>query len=423
MAAAMALTLPGDDALQAVPVITQAPENRTDHANPPARHQFDGRPRLAEPAAENTLPTDPVTASSSPLPQISLKPVPVATPSTDPFGIESIDVETRALLSLPVKGRITSRFGNRFHPILRVWKLHTGLDWAAPCGTPVGAAAPGTVTKVGWAGGNGRQVRIDHGTIAGHHVVTTYNHLSAVGVKVGQEVQVHQGVGRVGNTGYSTGCHLHFEVIADGWFTNPEAWLDGNPADIDITGMQDLPMTSPTPTLEPSAEPTETVTEGSEEPTENPSEQPTEDPSATPTPTDQPSQSPTAEPSGQPTASPTPCVTESTPGDGESSPPGDDEEEGEDCATTEPEPSGEPTQTPTGTDSPSPSPSASESTPGPEDSTSPTASTSPSASLSASATPSSTGTLTASTTPTATPSGDPTDGPEPTTVPEATSTN
>src|SRR5690606_38280921 len=105
---------------------------------------------------------------------------------------------------------------------LRVWKLHSGLDWAAPCGTPVGAAAPGVVTKVGWAGGNGRQVRIDHGVLAGHRVTTTYNHLSAVGVRVGQKVDVHQGVGRVGNTGYSTGCHLHFEVIADGHFTNPE---------------------------------------------------------------------------------------------------------------------------------------------------------------------------------------------------------
>ncbi|MEO7588170.1 MAG: M23 family metallopeptidase, partial [Arachnia sp.] len=160
-----------------------------------------------------------------------------------------------ALLSMPIQGRKTSRFGMRFHPVRHIWKLHSGLDLAAPCGTPVGAAAPGTVVRTGWAGGNGIQVKIDHGTMGGHRVVTTYNHLSAIGVVVGQKVETHQGVGRVGTTGFSTGCHLHFEVIADGQFTNPEPWLNGSAVVVDTVGMGTgrpvVPSTTPTSTKPP----------------------------------------------------------------------------------------------------------------------------------------------------------------------------
>lgn len=151
------------------------------------------------------------------------------------------------LLSMPLQGRKTSRFGMRFHPVLRYTKLHTGLDLAAPCGTPVGASAPGVVTRAGWAGGNGVQVRVDHGMIAGHHVVTTYNHLSSIGVRVGQRVATHQGVGRVGNTGYSTGCHLHFEVIVNGRYTDPEPWLNGQPVIVDASTMNQVPVGVPAP--------------------------------------------------------------------------------------------------------------------------------------------------------------------------------
>lgn len=179
----------------------------------------------------------PMTEAGDPLP---LAPDPQApgedtTVLTSPSAIATesigtIDADTGRLLSQPVRGPITSRFGMRLHPVLGYHKLHSGLDFGAPCGAPVGAAAPGRVTRTGWAGGNGVQVRIDHGRIAGHHVVTTYNHLSSIAVTVGQEVTTHQGVGRVGSTGYSTGCHLHFEVIVDGQFQNPEAWLNGTPA-------------------------------------------------------------------------------------------------------------------------------------------------------------------------------------------------
>ncbi len=220
----------GDSSLRALPVTAQsssAPEP-TELPSPAVSGRGDGSllrvatPNLATsgiglPTAHEEAPGEDTTVLNSPS----------AIPTE---GIPSVEGEQGKLLSVPVKGRKTSRFGMRFHPVLHVWKLHTGLDFAAPCGTPVGAAAAGKVTRTGWAGGNGVQVKIDHGTIAGHHVETTYNHLSSIGVKVGQEVAVHQGVGRVGSTGYSTGCHLHFEVIVDGKFQDPEKWLNGEPA-------------------------------------------------------------------------------------------------------------------------------------------------------------------------------------------------
>lgn len=177
---------------------------------------------LEEPPGEDTT----VLTRPSSVPTVA---IPSAVPAVEPG--------QGTLLAMPVSGRKTSRFGMRFHPIRKVWKLHSGLDLAAPCGTPVGAAAPGTVTRTGWAGGNGIQVKIDHGTLGGRHVVTTYNHLSAIGVRVGQSVQTHQGVGRVGNTGFSTGCHLHFEVIANGKFTDPEPWLNGTAGAVDFADM------------------------------------------------------------------------------------------------------------------------------------------------------------------------------------------
>lgn len=162
-----------------------------------------------------------------------------------PVGVADAD----ALLTRPVIGRKSSPFGIRLHPVLGIWKLHTGLDWAAPCGTPVGAAAQGTVVRVGWAGGNGVQVKVDHGVLKGHRIVTTYNHLSSVAVQVGDSVAALDGVGRVGSTGYSTGCHLHFEVIADGQFTDPESWLNGNPVVVDLS--KDQYTTVPTSTASP----------------------------------------------------------------------------------------------------------------------------------------------------------------------------
>lgn len=128
-------------------------------------------------------------------------------------------------LSYPARGRTSSGFGMRWHPILQKWMLHDGLDWAIACGTPVYAAAPGEVIRAGWrASGWGNQVLIDHGIHRGVDLVTSYNHLSSI-VKWGGRVKRGQLIGYSGTTGYSTGCHLHFGTYEDGTPVNPRNWL------------------------------------------------------------------------------------------------------------------------------------------------------------------------------------------------------
>ena len=126
----------------------------------------------------------------------------------------------------PVEGPITSRFGPRFHPILQVWKLHTGTDIGAACGTPVKAAKDGTVTSAGVAGGYGNRVVLDHG----QGLATTYNHLTSYAAAVGMQVRQGQVIGYVGTTGLSTGCHLHFEVMVNGVLVDSGPYLDLAPA-------------------------------------------------------------------------------------------------------------------------------------------------------------------------------------------------
>jgi murein DD-endopeptidase MepM/ murein hydrolase activator NlpD len=99
--------------------------------------------------------------------------------------------------------------------------VHTGLDFAAPAGTDILAAASGTVVYAGWDGAYGNKVVIDHGD----GYVTTYAHLSRIKVSPGQKVQTGDHIGDMGSTGNSTGSHLHFEVEKNGKFIDPEAWL------------------------------------------------------------------------------------------------------------------------------------------------------------------------------------------------------
>lgn len=124
----------------------------------------------------------------------------------------------------PVNGPITSGFGPRFHPILHYYRMHTGVDFGAGCGTPVYAVADGTVISAGWAGGYGNRLVIDHGWTRGAGLASTYNHLSGIVVRGGS---VHHGqlVGHVGTTGLSTGCHLHFETLVNGSYVDPRKYL------------------------------------------------------------------------------------------------------------------------------------------------------------------------------------------------------
>lgn len=116
----------------------------------------------------------------------------------------------------------SSSYGYRFSPLTGLpGEFHWGQDYAAACGTRVYAADSGTVKAVGWhIWGGGNRVEIEHG----NGLVTTYNHLQAIGVTQGQSVRVGQVIAEVGTTGWSTGCHLHFETIVNGLHTNPNQW-------------------------------------------------------------------------------------------------------------------------------------------------------------------------------------------------------
>ncbi len=114
--------------------------------------------------------------------------------------------------------RISSYFGYRIDPFYKVKKLHEGIDFAAPVGTPVHVTGNGRVILAGRSlGGYGKEVMVDHG----FGYVTRYAHLSVIKVKRGQYVQRGQVIGLVGNTGKSTGPHLHYEVRKDGVPINP----------------------------------------------------------------------------------------------------------------------------------------------------------------------------------------------------------
>ncbi len=114
--------------------------------------------------------------------------------------------------------RLASGFGLRIHPIYKVRKMHTGVDFSAPRGTPIYATGDGVVSvAVSNLGGYGREVQINHG----YGYVTLYAHLDNFTVKSGQHVKRGQCIGYVGSTGTSTAPHLHYEVIHNGQKVNP----------------------------------------------------------------------------------------------------------------------------------------------------------------------------------------------------------
>jgi murein DD-endopeptidase MepM/ murein hydrolase activator NlpD len=126
----------------------------------------------------------------------------------------------RSFLRSPLNyRRISSGFSwNRLHPILRIYRPHLGIDYAAPTGTPVWTVAEGTITFVGWDGGNGRYIKIKHA----QGITTSYGHLSryAKGIRKGVKVKQGQTIGYVGSTGLSTGPHLDFRITQNGRYVN-----------------------------------------------------------------------------------------------------------------------------------------------------------------------------------------------------------
>ncbi len=143
----------------------------------------------------------------------------------------AIDAETERIAAQvfywPTEGEISSPWGMRLHPILRYTRLHGGADIGGAVGAPIHAVADGVVTKAaqGYNGGSGNNVRIDHGTIEGKPVETSYLHMHTITVAPGETVKKGQVIGSVGNTGLSTAPHLHFSVYVNGVNSDPAPYL------------------------------------------------------------------------------------------------------------------------------------------------------------------------------------------------------
>ncbi|HWP35305.1 MAG TPA: peptidoglycan DD-metalloendopeptidase family protein [Thermodesulfobacteriota bacterium] len=121
----------------------------------------------------------------------------------------------------PVRGWVTSGFGQRVSPFTEEVQIHEGIDIAGPIGTPIVAPAAGVVTFVGNNGGYGLSLTLDHG----YGIETRYGHLDTVKVKLGQRVKRHQVIATLGNSGRSTGPHLHYEVRVNSIPVNPAKYI------------------------------------------------------------------------------------------------------------------------------------------------------------------------------------------------------
>ncbi|ASP34748.1 M23 family metallopeptidase [Labrenzia sp. VG12] len=136
------------------------------------------------------------------------------------FYDESGQSAKKFLIRKPLNGgKFRSGFGMRRHPIHKYTKMHRGVDWSAPRGTPIMAAGNGTVIKAGWSSGYGRRIELRHT----NGYTTTYNHMTGFAKGVQEGVRVTQGqiIGYVGSTGLSTGPHLHYEVLVNGRYMDP----------------------------------------------------------------------------------------------------------------------------------------------------------------------------------------------------------
>ncbi len=165
--------------------------------------------KLAAPDGKMLNPTQPRLASTSAVTEIK---------SFSPNAITSpLSSSNEIAYQMPVSGRTSSGFGNRFHPIDKRMKLHGGIDIAVPRNTPVAAAAQGVVTFAGWTKGYGNLVVIKHPD--GRE--SRYGHLEKLLVSKDDEIFAGQKIALSGSTGKSTGPHLHFEIRENGQVVNP----------------------------------------------------------------------------------------------------------------------------------------------------------------------------------------------------------
>ena len=188
---------------------------------------------VIEPTTTN--PTETTTPATEPSTEATTTPV-TAPATTAPAALKATveDEETTAEdasaavysfnqpMIRPVAGEITSPFGSRTHPVTGNPDFHYGTDIAADEGTPVRAAFAGTVVTAEYHEMNGNMVKIDHG----NGNMTVYCHLLSFSVKPGDKVKAGQTVGKVGSTGDSTGPHLHFAIVLDGVYYDPQIALE-----------------------------------------------------------------------------------------------------------------------------------------------------------------------------------------------------
>ncbi|TWO65027.1 M23 family metallopeptidase [Caenimonas sedimenti] len=142
---------------------------------------------------------------------------PPGKPAGGYFDFDGKSLETAFLASPMEVSRVTSGFKMRFHPIRHAWTQHRGVDYGSPVGTPVRSVGEGKVQFAGWMGGYGNVVQVDHG----RGDSTLYAHLSRIDVRPGAAVARGQRLGAVGQTGWATGPHLHFEFRENGVHVDP----------------------------------------------------------------------------------------------------------------------------------------------------------------------------------------------------------
>jgi len=126
----------------------------------------------------------------------------------------------------PTLGDIGSGWGMRLHPILKVLKMHEGVDVGAPCNAPVWAVLDGTVAATGYGSSSGNYIKVDHGIVNGRHLITESLHLNKISVAVGQRVARGEQIGLSGTTGLSTSCHVHLALWIDGVNSDPQPYLE-----------------------------------------------------------------------------------------------------------------------------------------------------------------------------------------------------
>jgi len=180
-----------------------------------------GAEKPGEAPADKTLPNPTAAPQTSPDPPAVQRamPDPLAVPKAMPEETGKKEKSECVIedFQFPVRGRISSAFGLRKDPISRQMRFHKGLDIAAPEGMKVVAALPGTVISAKFERGYGNNVVIQHEG----GLQTRYGHLASINVKAGDAVAAQGDLGTVGNTGHSTGSHLHFEVIRLGKPVDP----------------------------------------------------------------------------------------------------------------------------------------------------------------------------------------------------------